>query len=125
MFCPQCKAEYQPGYTRCGDCDVELVDQLPSPAASKVTADPAYVVVATVQGSLEEGQITSFLEAHGIPTEIRSEGFRYRHGITINGLGAAQVLVPQEFAIKALDLLAKADRGELEIPTEGENSTGL
>lgn len=25
MFCPQCKAEYRPGFTRCADCDVELV----------------------------------------------------------------------------------------------------
>ena len=26
MFCPQCKAEYRPGFTRCADCDVELVE---------------------------------------------------------------------------------------------------
>jgi hypothetical protein len=25
MFCPQCKAEYRQGFTRCADCDVELV----------------------------------------------------------------------------------------------------
>ena len=33
MFCPRCKAEYRPGFTRCADCDVDLVDQLPLPAA--------------------------------------------------------------------------------------------
>src|SRR5437879_5496681 len=32
MFCPQCKAEYRPGFTRCSDCDVELVCE-PPPAA--------------------------------------------------------------------------------------------
>jgi hypothetical protein len=32
MFCPQCKAEYRPGFTRCADCDLDLVDQLPLPA---------------------------------------------------------------------------------------------
>ena len=26
MFCPQCKAEYRQGFTRCADCDVELVE---------------------------------------------------------------------------------------------------
>jgi hypothetical protein len=29
MFCPQCKAEYIPGVTRCSDCDVALVERLP------------------------------------------------------------------------------------------------
>lgn len=28
MFCPQCKAEYRQGFTRCADCDVELVHEL-------------------------------------------------------------------------------------------------
>jgi hypothetical protein len=29
MFCPQCKVEYRQGFTRCADCDVELVELLP------------------------------------------------------------------------------------------------
>jgi hypothetical protein len=29
MFCPECKAEYRPGFTRCSDCDVDLVEELP------------------------------------------------------------------------------------------------
>ncbi len=28
MFCPQCHAEYRLGFTRCSDCDVDLVDEL-------------------------------------------------------------------------------------------------
>ncbi|HEY0703765.1 MAG TPA: hypothetical protein VGD60_13445 [Candidatus Acidoferrales bacterium] len=28
MFCPECKAEYRPGFARCSDCHVDLVDQL-------------------------------------------------------------------------------------------------
>jgi len=27
MFCPQCRAEYRPGFTHCTDCDVDLVDR--------------------------------------------------------------------------------------------------
>ena len=36
MFCPECKAEYRQGFTRCSDCDVDLVYSLPqeSPAPS-------------------------------------------------------------------------------------------
>jgi hypothetical protein len=41
MYCPQCKAEYQQGFTRCADCDVELVENYVEaarhPLAKKVT----------------------------------------------------------------------------------------
>jgi len=29
MICPLCKAEYRQGFTRCADCDVDLVELLP------------------------------------------------------------------------------------------------
>jgi hypothetical protein len=29
MFCPKCRSEYEPGYTRCHDCEVELIHELP------------------------------------------------------------------------------------------------
>lgn len=32
MFCPICKAEYREGFTRCADCEVELVYELPAAA---------------------------------------------------------------------------------------------
>ena len=30
MFCPKCKVEYRPGFSRCADCDVDLVESLPT-----------------------------------------------------------------------------------------------
>lgn len=30
MFCPSCKAEYREGFTRCADCDADLVESLAS-----------------------------------------------------------------------------------------------
>jgi hypothetical protein len=33
MYCPQCKAEYRPGFTRCADCDVDLVYEPPGSAS--------------------------------------------------------------------------------------------
>lgn len=29
MFCPQCRVEYRAGFTRCTDCEVALVEELP------------------------------------------------------------------------------------------------
>jgi hypothetical protein len=119
MYCPRCQAEYVPGVTRCGDCGIELVDHLaPQPAAPADSGDAGYVVIATVQGPLEEGQILSFLRANGIPAEVRGEGVRQVYGLTLNGLGAAQVLVPRHLALDARELLERADRGELEIDAE-------
>jgi hypothetical protein len=41
MFCPQCKAEYRQGFTRCVDCDVLLVYELPAAAIVPLrTVDP-------------------------------------------------------------------------------------
>lgn len=37
MFCPNCRAEYRPGFTVCSDCDLELVDEL-DPAATEAEA---------------------------------------------------------------------------------------
>ena len=38
MFCPQCKAEYRQGFTRCSDCDVDLVYALPQDSEQQVAA---------------------------------------------------------------------------------------
>lgn len=120
MFCPSCQTEYRTGITRCSDCDVDLVDslgQLNRVDSNGVATDGAldYVVVSTVQGQFVEGQICSFLKANGIPAEIRGEAIRKTYGIAVDGIGAAEILVPKEFAAAARDLLARADRGELEI----------
>lgn len=29
MYCPECRAEYRPGFIHCSDCDVDLVEELP------------------------------------------------------------------------------------------------
>jgi hypothetical protein len=36
MLCPQCASEYRTGFTRCSDCDVALVNQSPTVAATSV-----------------------------------------------------------------------------------------
>ncbi len=79
------------------------------------SADSDYVVVTTVQGSIEEAQVCSFLQGSGIPTRVRGEALRKTHGITVDGIGAAQVEVPAQFAEAARELIAMADRGELEL----------
>ena len=40
MFCPQCRVEYRPGFTRCADCDVGLVDELPLARTASFEGNP-------------------------------------------------------------------------------------
>lgn len=111
--------EYRPGFTRCSDCDIPLVDHLAADLVSPGdTADSAYVAVATAQGQLDADQMCSFLEGNGIPAVIQGEALRNVYGIQITGIATLQILVPEELASTARDLLRKADRGELAIDAE-------
>jgi uncharacterized RDD family membrane protein YckC len=40
-WCPSCRTAFRPGYERCADCDVELVDELPAlPPRRRLDAEP-------------------------------------------------------------------------------------
>jgi hypothetical protein len=78
------------------------------------------VVVYTAQGEIEETQVRSFLAAHDIPTFVQGEALRKTHGLTLDGLGAVQILVAAEHAALARDLLAQAERGELALDDSSE-----
>jgi hypothetical protein len=77
-----------------------------------------YVVVSTVQGQFAEEQIRAFLEAQGILTEVRGETLRSTHGLSVDSLGAVDILVPREQEEEARALLAAADAGELRLPDD-------
>jgi len=71
------------------------------------------VVVFIAQGELEETQVRSFLAAHDIPTSTRGEALRHTHGLTLDGLGAVEIMVAAEHETTARQLLDQAERGEL------------
>lgn len=81
-----------------------------------------YVVVSTVSGQFAEEQVRAFLEAQGIPTEVRGETLRATHGLSIDGLGAVEILVPREQEEEARALLTAAESGELRLPEETEET---
>ena len=83
-----------------------------------------YVRVLTVHGQFVEGQVRAFLEAHGIPTQTRGETLRTTHGISVDGLGAVDILVGNDRADEARDLLMRADRGEFTLDADKESSGG-
>ena len=84
------------------------------------------VVVASVQGEIEEQQLRTFLEANGISTAVRGEALRKTHAFVLDGLGAVEIMVAPEHAGAACDLITKVESGELELageflPAEGDD----
>ena len=82
----------------------------------------SFIAVSTVQGQFAEEQVRAFLEANGIPTEVRGETLRTTYGISIDGLGSVEILVPADKADEARDLLAHAERGDLALAVDHEPS---
>src|SRR4051812_23740361 len=89
MFCPQCKAEYRFGFTRCSDCDARLVDQVPvEPSDVASSHNVELVVIRTYPSIIEADLAKNTLGAAGIESELRSEGGIRRNyfGLDLQGV---------------------------------------
>ena len=107
MICPECKAEYRPGFTRCADCDVELVwEQAEDAAASSPYG-------AAEPGDPNEDPYCSFWKGddpriHADLCEVLNEAgiphntvFRRDHLFNLNNFPAYQIGVPFSLFEKA------------------------
>ncbi|MFC2006794.1 putative signal transducing protein [Chloroflexota bacterium] len=69
----------------------------------KIESD--FVVIQTVQGELTAQVMKTHLESEGIPVLLQRESLGTVYGLTTDGLGAVKILVPQEFAKEAKQIL--------------------
>ena len=109
MFCPTCGSEYRPGFERCAECDVQLVDTLPVAEAVRTvivfeTSDAAVIPVAE-----------SILRAAGIQFEERGASLQALFaGGQLGGVnpisGPVAFVVAVDEAPKARKLLARLSR---------------
>jgi hypothetical protein len=76
MFCPQCHCEYRAGFTRCADCDLELVSEPPQEAMVRTgmpsdanESEDEDAFVAFWQGDDERihAELCELLSQHAIP----------------------------------------------------------
>ncbi len=106
MFCPRCKAEYRPGFVRCSDCGVALIDRLPEPegAPRDVLADAELVVIRTFEELFEADFAKSVLEAAGIESEVL-HGHRGQLSPELGLPIGIQLLVRSEDATAADEIL--------------------
>ena len=63
MICPECESEYREGVTRCADCDIDLVDELPNADAYEEALAP----LATDIDPDSLAELTDRLEKAGVP----------------------------------------------------------
>ena len=85
MFCPRCGDEYRPGFTRCTDCDVDLVEK---PPAKIEEAEPLELVTVLETGDQSMIAVArSVLEAADIPCIARNEKLQNLFGWGTIGTG--------------------------------------
>jgi len=71
------------------------------------------VVVYTAVGPGQADIIKSALLAAGIPAETSREGAGAAYGFTVGPMGMVDILVPEDYAAQAEDLLEAMRRGDL------------
>jgi hypothetical protein len=113
MICPQCKAEYRPGFTRCADCGVELVWEQPSYSGARAEG-------AAGPGDPNEDPFCSFWKGddpriHADLSEVLDEVgiphttvFRRDHLFNLNNFPAYQIGVPFSLFEKAENAVKEA-----------------
>lgn len=86
--------------------------------------DKKLVRLSTVPGLLNADLIKIFLESKGIECLVSQESAGKTLGLTVDGLGSARVYVREDQEKEAEELMAALERGEYELPDEGNNSQG-
>jgi hypothetical protein len=85
--------------------------------------DPDLQCVCVASGEMHAQQIRTFLEAAGIAAIERGESLRHTHGLTLDRLGAVEILVARQDADRARGLLADADAGTFRLANDVDDSS--
>jgi len=98
MICPQCNTEYRPGFTRCSDCSVDLIEEPPHYAlAGKPPADPGdpnedpFCSFWRGEDPRIHAELCEILEEAGIPHKTV---FRRDHLFNFSNFPAYEVGIP-------------------------------
>jgi hypothetical protein len=86
--------------------------------------NPDLQCVYIASGEIQAQQIRAFLEAVGISAIERGESLRNTHCLTLDRLGAVDILVAEADADRARSLLDSAEAGAFRLVNDPENSRG-
>jgi hypothetical protein len=109
MFCPECQAEYRPGFTRCSDCAVDLVDKLPESGSSldNAAARPDQNLQEAWVGQSQDECVAhcSELRAAGIPYQV----IQYERQVFKDVQGNYRIGVPPEVFDTAKEIIEQGN----------------
>ena len=120
MYCPECGGEYRDGFSQCADCEVALVATPPVPVDHGPDSD--LVTVLETGDPAEIAFVESLFMEAGIP--YVKQGDRVQDLFGVGRLGAgfnvltgpARLLVPEEHAEAAAEMLRELPAAEMEDP---------
>jgi len=67
--------------------------------------DEKWEVAHISSGMIDAKIISGRLETEGIPVKLQYEAVGVLYGLTVDGLGAVKVLVPEEYIARALEVI--------------------
>jgi len=115
VFCPKCRDEYRPGFTRCADCDTDLVETLPVDE----TAPPFEMVTVLETGDQSLIAVAkSVLEGAGIPCIARNERLQNLFGWGTIGTGFNAAMGPIRLQVLEEDAEAAKELLDAQVPPE-------
>jgi len=103
MFCPKCKSEYREGFSKCSDCDTDLVAGQPPEAEDEVR----YVEMVEVFSTYNPGDIAfikSVLDGEDIHYFFQGES----SAMLVAAGAYARLLVQQDQVERAREILQEA-----------------
>jgi hypothetical protein len=89
----------------------------------EVSMDLSLRCVFVANGEIHAQQVRAFLAAAGIPAAERGESLRNTHGLTLDGIGAVEILVAEVDADRARSLLDAAEAGTFRLADSEETSS--
>ena len=109
VYCPKCKDEFQPRFTTCPDCQVELVAEL------AVEEHPEVVTVAQIHEGGMLPLITSVLEGSGLVYSIEGgQAMSIHPGVAVAGKGRSARVISRAADAEAMrELLTGLDDVEI------------
>ena len=115
MFCPECRAEYRRGFTKCRDCDVDLVDSLAEPEPQQCGGRSKEFLVdnrVEISRFLDVRQAefaVSVLEGSGVEACIDQSFIGYIAPHYMLGSGGVRLLVRAEDKERAIEVLQSSE----------------
>jgi len=113
-YCPVCRYEYVEGITKCPDCDVDLVAELP--AEGERYSQDEWVKVYEAKDEPEAEIVTAALQSAGIKVWDRSQVIHCLKSMIVGPLSPEDLLVLESDAETARDIIRQVLSGQGQLP---------